>query len=184
MMGCRAAVLLVCVLLVFGPVWSGCAADVPADIQLAVYVKILKMDRNFKPRTPTVVAVLYQQTLAPSAALERAIVRWAGDGGTVRVVSIALDAAEVEQALGSVSADVFYVAPLRGVDIRQIAKIAQRRQIRTVTGVPGYARDGIGVAIGVRNDHPLIMINVEASRAEGAAFQAQLLRMAELVKGN
>jgi hypothetical protein len=183
MIRCRTAIPLICILLVLGAVRTGRAADVPADIQLALYVKILKMDRNFKPRSP-VIAVLYQETLAPSAALERAIVRWAGQPAALRVIPIALDAAELEPALGSVNADVFYVAPLRGVDIRQVAKIAQRRQIRTVTGVPSYTRDGIGVAIGVRNDRPLIMINVEASRAEGAAFQAQLLQLAELVKGN
>jgi hypothetical protein len=158
-----------------------CAAVVPVDVQMALFVKIWKLDRNFKTAPVTVVAVLYQESVLESVEARTAVVAWTQSAANIRVVAIALDRVSLDEALSNVAVDVFYVAPLRGVDIRQIARIAQKRQIRTITGVPDYAREGISVALGVRNDRPLVIINLEASRAEGAAFQAQLLQLAELV---
>jgi len=71
---------------------------------------------------------------------------------------------------------------MRGADIEQIVRIARARRIRTMAGLTDYLVIGLSVGIGVRNDRPRIMINLDAAKAEGAAYQAQLLQMAELVR--
>jgi hypothetical protein len=50
-----------------------------------------------------------------------------------------------------------------------------------MAGLIEYLRTGLSVGIGVRNDRPHIMINLAAAKAEGAAYQAQLLRMSEII---
>jgi len=41
---------------------------------------------------------------------------------------------------------------------------------------------GISVAIDVRNDRPLIVINIAGSKQEGSSFPAQLLQLARVVR--
>lgn len=157
-------------------------ADVPVAMQLTLFAKILRMDRNFKPRGDAVIAIVYQERVPESRASKLAVEEWVKSAPKMRVMPVPIDEHSLDEALGDIPADVFYVTPMRGADVRRIAAIAQRRQIRTMTGVREYTELGISAAIGVRNDRPLIIINLDASRAEGAAYQAQLLQLAELVK--
>lgn len=159
------------------------AAEVPVHVQLPLFANIWKLDRSFQPAGDTaVVAVIHQETNIASAAALREVAAWAGRTTAFRVVSVTLDAPNWEQALQTTAADVFYVTPMRGVDIRRIATIARRRGIRTMAGLTEYLQSGLSVAIGVRNDRPLILINLEAARAEGASYESQLLRLAEIVR--
>jgi hypothetical protein len=157
------------------------AADVPVSVQLSLYQKIWKLDRSLAARPALVLAVLYQETYAASSDARDAVMIWAQASG-VRCVFVAIDQKTAEAALHGVLADVFYVTPMRGADIQQIARIARARQIRTMAGLTEYVPIGLSVGIGVRNDRPLIMINLDAAKAEGAAYQAQLLQMAEIVR--
>lgn len=158
------------------------AGDVPVGVQLPLFVNIWKMDRSFKPSTPIVLAVLYQKNNVRSAAAFAEVMRWARKNPGIQITSVPMEEANWDALLATVYADVFYVTAMRGVDIEQIAAIARARRIRTMADLPDYLKHGLSVAIGVRNDRPLIMINLEAARAEGAAYQAQLLKLAEIVK--
>lgn len=157
------------------------AAEVPVSVQLSLYQKIWKLDRNLGTRADLVVAVLYQDTYAASTEARAQVQAWSGTS-RVRCIFVALDQKSAEAALQTVVADVFYVTPMRGADIEQIVRIARARQIRTMSGLTEYLLIGLSVGIGVRNDRPRIMINLDAAKAEGAAYQAQLLQMAEIVK--
>lgn len=173
-----AAVLLA----LFGLTADVRAADVPVDVQMPLFVNIWKLDRSFQARRPQVsMAVLYQENNAQSSAARAAVVSWASKTSAARVVSVSMDDAGWEKVLALADVDVFYVTPMRAADIARIAAIARARRIRTMTGTPEYVRQGIAVAIGVRNDRPLIVINLGAARAEGAVYQAQLLKLAEIV---
>lgn len=66
--------------------------------------------------------------------------------------------------------------------INLITKDEEERAGVIAEGVPLYVEAGLSVAIDVRNDRPLIVINVAASRAEGSSFPAQLLQLARLVE--
>jgi len=160
------------------------AAEVPVSVQLNLYHKIWKLDRNLANRSELVVAVLYQDTYAVSTEAKTAAMAWSGTS-RVRCILVALDQkTNVEALLQTVVADVFYVTPMRGADIEQIARIARARQIHTMAGLTEYLLIGLSVGVGVRNDRPRIMINLDAAKAEGAAYQAPLLQMSEIVTTN
>jgi hypothetical protein len=155
---------------------------VPVRVQLPLFTKIWKLDRSFSAPTVTL-AIVYQQSHGPSVKVKREVTSWIErEGRLIRAVSVAIDIEEGLDTLRTIDADVFYIAPMRGADIRRIAQIARERNIRTNTGVPDYVTSGIGVAIGVRNDRPLIVINVPGSKAEGASFPAQLLQLSRMVQ--
>ena len=63
----------------------------------------------------------------------------------------------------------------------EIGRIGRFRRFRTITGVPEYVDQGLAVGIGIRRDRPLIIVNLEQARAEGAAFSSQLLALARIV---
>ncbi|MEO8382047.1 MAG: YfiR family protein [Acidobacteriota bacterium] len=158
------------------------AADVPVPVQLALFEKIWKLDRSFPPRQEIVLAVLYQESYEASTAAKGLVLEW-GRRNKVRCAVVVMDEKDAWAALKGIEADVFYVAPMRGANIEEIARIAKARQIRTMAGLSEYVPLGISIGIGVRNDRPLILVNLDAARAEGAAYQAQLLQLAEIVRG-
>ncbi len=176
-----------CRIVIFGLLALIChnamAADpfVPVNMQLPLFRNIWKLDRNLDSRAKIVVAVVYQESHAPSEQVKTQVMNW-GDakGRHLNTIAVAIDGPEGLNVLRTVVADVFYIAPLRAADIEAIAKIARARHIRTNTGVTKYVEDGLGVAIDIRDDHPLIVINLHASQAEGASFPAQLLELARL----
>jgi hypothetical protein len=176
----RARVAILAFAVVFLLPYTTTAEEVPVSVQLSLYHKIWKLDRSLGTRPELVVAVLYQDSYAASTEAKAAVVAWSGTS-RVRCIYVPLDQKSSEALLQAVVADVFYVAPMRGADIEQIARIARARQIRTMSGLTEYVLIGLSVGIGVRNDRPRIMINLDAARAEGAAYQAQLLQMAEIV---
>ncbi len=174
-----AAVLLLTALFAFP---RALAADVPIPVQLALFTNVWKLDRNFEGHATATIAILYQEANAASVADKNAVLAWIAAQRSLRAVPVAVDGSVGIEILETVQADVLYVTRMRGADLARVARIARARDIRTMAGAPEYVRLGLSVAIGVRNDRPLIIINLDAARAEGAAYQAQLLRLAEIVR--
>jgi hypothetical protein len=159
------------------------AVAVPAATQMAIFQNIWKLDRNFNHEGITTVVVLYQKDHRASVTVKDEVYAAIQASDT----NVRCEIAEVgtpellRKAMAETGADVVYVAPLRAVDVAEIARMSRRRRIRTITGVAQYVDLGIGVGIGIRQNRPLIIVNLEGARAEGCAFEAQLLRLARIV---
>lgn len=152
-------------------------------VQLPLFVNMWRMDRNFANHDHVSLAVLYEETNALSSATKNAVLAWAHDHPAMRIDAIPMDNPAAYGTLQTLDVDVFYLAPMRAADIVRIATTARTRHIRTMTGERDFVVLGASVAIGVRDDRPHIIINLEAAKAEGAAYPAQLLQLAEIVKG-
>jgi hypothetical protein len=66
--------------------------------------------------------------------------------------------------------------------MKAVRELSRRTGVRTVTGVPHYVEDGLGIGIDLRGGRPEIMVNLVASRAEGGDLDAQLLKLARIVQ--
>jgi hypothetical protein len=157
---------------------------VPMDVQVALFATIWKLDRTFKPGPLVSVAVLYQQEYRPSAnaALQfLAAVQAAGLPIVCKLIDLD-EQGSVRERLPSAGVDVFYVAPLRAIDVTAIATISRANRIRTITGVPSYVVRGLAVGIGLSKQRPVIIINLRAARAEGSEFRAQLLKLSRVIE--
>jgi hypothetical protein len=51
----------------------------------------------------------------------------------------------------------------------------------TFSGVPEYVEEGISVGIDVKNNKPLIVINIKSAKLEGIDFNSQLLKIAKIL---
>ena len=173
---------------------GGCAAQsiaAPVEMHLPLLTKVIEYDRTFREKIHKVVklGVIYQKSWRPSAAVFDDVLSVASRtaftvcGVPVQVVPIDVSGADdVQELLGKYSIDLLYLAPVRGVSLEEIKSASAEQHFRTITGVPQYVEDGIAIGIDLRNDRPLIVINLTAARACGADLSAQVLRLARVVE--
>jgi hypothetical protein len=97
-------------------------------------------------------------------------------------VPIDLDqTADLSAALKLHRVRVLYVSPLRAYSVGTIYAATRTERITTLTGVPQYVEDGLAIGLDMKRERPEIVVNLAASRAEGADLTAQLLKLARVV---
>ena len=164
---------------------------VPVETQVPILAKVLEFNRKLAGHREgeLVIGILHQRrfrtSLNVAEEVNRAVSRLpAGvvQGRRIRTVAIPFDdQVDLASVLAREQIDVLYVAPLRAVDLDALKATCRASQVVTVTGVPEYVERGLAIGVGVKGERPEIVINLDASRAEGAELNAQVLRIARIV---
>jgi hypothetical protein len=157
---------------------------VPPQVQAAIISKLWQFDRNFVQHNPLTLAVLYETKFRISfVAAHDLCHEFEAAHLPVRCVLIDIsdDAVAIDHLIPP-GVDAAYVAPLRAVNVEALFVTLRARRIRTVTAVNEYVLAGSAVGLSLRGDHAEIVVNLRASRAEGADFSSQLLRLARIVE--
>jgi len=159
--------------------------------QVLIMLRILAYDKTLAERRPgdvVTIAVVSGTSAAGRAERERwragfALVPKVKVGGrSVRVVTFdygsrsAFEAAVAKHVPAAIIVTRDLEAPLP--DIRAVTRTNRALSI----GSERALRAGLSVAIVPRDERDEIMINLEASRAEGVRFAAGLLQLAKLVE--
>lgn len=160
----------------------------PVSLQFQLLYKALGFDRNRSDaEAELVLGIVYQSRYrtskllseeAAAAAAEQAPLR---GPGTTRIVMLDLDREPFEAQLARLRPGAVYVAPVRAVRIAELARVARKQRVTTMTGVPPYVMAGLSLGIGLRGDRPEILVNVTAAKAEGADFGSPLLKVSRVV---
>lgn len=175
--------------------WTAVAQEieVPEDIQVKLFAKILTFDRKIKERAgeEMVLGLVYQQKFRKSLNVKNRFEKYLRlhldqndtiEGIPVRAVSLDLeDFSQFHDRLSEEKVDIIYVAPLRAIDIEALAAVSRDLGITSMTGVPEYCGSGIAVCIGSKGGTPQIIINLQASQSEGADFGSRLLKLARII---
>jgi hypothetical protein len=159
--------------------------DVPVQIQVALFLKVLTFDRNLvvPPASELVVGVVFQSGYRSSVNAKNVAMtalQATGNSRKIRAIAIDLDRETLAAALPRYRPAVLYVAPLRAVEIGDLATTARNGNVTTVTGVPLYISLGLAVSVRLQGERPKLVINAEAAKAEGADFSAELLKLAQI----
>jgi hypothetical protein len=167
---------------------------VPVDVQVPVLLKVLTFDRRIADAKGEnlVVGVLYQSGYRLSSTVkDRFIDALSGAGSSgpanrpLRVVAIDADRKEsLGEAFTRLGVRVLYVTPLRAFDLPSLVAATRHTRTLTLTGVPDYVEAGLSIGLDLRQDRPRILVNLEASLAEGADLAAPLLDLATVVRRN
>lgn len=170
-------------------IWAQ-SMEVPVDVQINLYMKILNFDRNLTSRTQNnmVIGVIFQTKNKTSEEAKDQFISGIAkiSGGKIKEVSVRsveIDIASnpnLSTAIQGVNA--LYITPMRAVDIQQICTIAQSRKIATFTGVESYVEEGISTGIGSQGGKPKIRINLNSAKAEGVEYEATILKIADLIQ--
>lgn len=165
--------------------------EVPVDLQLNIFAKVLRFDRSLsdRPSEELVLGVLYQSRVRDSDLAKDQIVDLVRKAGLtvqdrpVKVVPLTAETpADLDKALEDSGIEVLYVGPLRAFNASRFAEVTRAHSVLTLTGVPQFVEDGLSIGVGLVADRPEIIINVDAARLEGADLQARLLQLARIVQ--
>jgi len=166
--------------------------EVPMDVQVPIFFKILSFDRNFKSRMngEIVIGVVYQgdvrASLNAADNFTEAVKKSSTpdlEGIPVRCVQIDLSA-EPDFASAAVKnkINIVYLTQLRSVDIGAISEACRTKQLLVLTGVPDYIETVAAVGLGLKGDKPQIIINLPLAKAEGVDFNSQMLKLAKVIQ--
>lgn len=164
--------------------------DLSVADQWHLFDNVPAFDRTFDERgaEPRVVGVLYRSQFRPSALArselddlyeENAVTL---GGRETRLVAIELTTTgELEGALIEEAVDLLYIPPRRGGVIADIARLSDEHRVATLTGVRDYVDLGVAVGIGLRGDRLEVLVNRDASRAQGMDLGSQLLAVTSVL---
>jgi len=168
------------------------ADGLPASVTATLMLKVLTYDRSLSERVsgaPTVV-VLYRpghsQSEATRSELQQALEVAAGrsnlSGGRPRLVKVAYtEPGKLEEELGGEKAAALFVCPGLEEAVDAIAKVTRRRHVLTFSGSRAAVESGLSIGLLRKGEKPLLMVNLQAARAEGAELDSAFLRLAEVI---
>jgi hypothetical protein len=163
----------------------------PVDLQFDLMMKVLTFDRSLRSRVgdELVIGVVCQKDVRESQAAKDALLAAARAPGAspwpdlpVRAIALEIGSpAELDSRLGREGVDIVYLASLRAVNIKTVVAVCQARKILSFTGVPAYLEAGASVGFDLREDRPVIIINLAGARRAGADFSSKLLRLIRVI---
>ncbi|MBI5497350.1 MAG: DUF4154 domain-containing protein [Deltaproteobacteria bacterium] len=169
------------------------AGGLPPDVRVLLMVKVLAYHRALPQRAgPTVeIGVTWRpgdpQSEAEAQATLEALAALASRLTLVnrpfRGVPLAFRSAEaLEEVAVRQRVVALYVCTGLEDDVTALSSVARRLSIATFTGSRELVRGGLGVALSERRGKPGLSVNLAAARAESVAYDAELLRVAEIIR--
>ena len=166
---------------------------VPIDVQMQLFFKIISFDRNFKSRIKNniTINIVYQKKFRNSLNALNEVLSFfdknmnyrSFEGFNVVVKPLAIESEnDLKNYMTSNLNDIYYICPMRAVNISSISVHSKNNKILSFTGVQEYVEEGISFGFGIKGDKPLIIINLETSKKIGADYSSQLLRLAKVIE--
>ena len=164
----------------------------PVKTRVAILLKAMTYDHNLKSRC--------------SGGLRIGVVGLAGDDTSLSIANETLKeiqrksaikvsglkisaelitasaAADIINAVSSKKLNVLYLSPRLKPMLNAVFKLAKKKKILVLSGESGHAKSGAAITAVMRDTKPKILVNTEAAVWQGAALDARLLRLAEVVQ--
>lgn len=166
--------------------------DVPMELQLRLFAKVLSFDRNLNERFKENinVAVLYQEKLRQSVLAKEQTKaffdhnswsEWDSTQATIHYIDVS-DSGDVEEKLQANNIKIVLLLPVRNYDVARLAAVCRSIGATSLTPAPDYLKMGLSLSITLKSNKPSILLNLSAAKAEGADFSANLLNIATIVE--
>jgi hypothetical protein len=168
------------------------SGELPPDRQVPILTRALAYDDNLKARAgdELVVAVLAKpgNSLSDQAAegVHRAFKGLAGikvQGLPLRAIRLNFTGgAHLVTAIQSQGIDALYLSPGLETDLGTILEVSKQQHVLSLGSRPDHINKGVSLGVFLIAAKPTICVNLGASKAEGAAFGSDLLRLAKVVR--
>lgn len=165
--------------------------EVPLPQQAVLILKILKFDRALRVRAgaTATLAVIYLENDHESEAVRtelqgalEAAARSVTFPLPVKVVRLPYSASQLDQDLAALKPAAAYVAPGLASQIQAISKATHQSHTLTFSSDPAAVRAGLSVGLVVKGERPALLVNLSASRAEGADLSSDLLHLSQVIR--
>jgi hypothetical protein len=185
--------LLLALSLAVVPSEAAPAADLPIRYQAVFLLRVLAFDRRLKVRTPDAasIVIVYQGGDDSSESVKNALT---GEIDTlakdvhvadlpIRVTSVAYRSPnDLEATIGRAKASALYLCPGLDSSVPIISTVTRRRSVLSFTSVESWLRQSISIGLVARGEKPAVVVNLAASKAEGAELDPALLRLSEVMR--
>jgi hypothetical protein len=142
--------------------------NVPVNLQVAIFKKILGFDKTLQEKGRIEVAVVYGDVATKDAIIEAF--------KDVGISAFPLKSDQASQGIGS--ATVVYVAP-GGVPPKQLCI---KNRILSISGVSSLVESGqVSIGLSVEGGKPKILINRGQLKEEGHVLADEVLKMAKII---
>jgi hypothetical protein len=166
------------------------AADLPLDRQVLILTRALAYDSNLKDRVGADVFIGVaakaggaQQGPDSIAAAFQAISGARIAGLPLKVTRLGYtNRAQFAASVQELGIDVVVVCPGLEGDLPAILELSHERHMLTVGTREEHLTKGASLGAFVVDGKPTIMVNLPASKAEGASFSLDLLRVAKVIR--
>jgi len=165
--------------------------EVPMPQQAVLLLKILKFDHSLEARAggTATIAILYVENNPESEAV-RVELQGALEAAThtvpfpipIKVVRLPYSASRIDADLAEVKPTAAYVAPGLAAQLPTLTKATRKSATLTFTSDEAAVRAGLSVGMVVRADRPALLVNLPASKAEGADLSSDLLRLSQVIR--
>ncbi|MBU2583915.1 MAG: YfiR family protein [Bacteroidetes bacterium] len=164
--------------------------EIPATIQISILLKTLSFDRKLSERSGDELnmLIIYQGNYTTSQLANKEVSEALNklsinkvEGIPIKYYFLNIDESNLLSAVIKYEINLIYVCPLRGISLKTITSISREKSIISFTGIPSYVESGISIGVGLKRDKPQIVINLTSSKAEGADFSSQLLKLSKVI---
>lgn len=182
------------VLLPLGVLLAGgrAGADPLVDRQAVITLRALAYDHNLGKRAggSLAVAVLFKEGHSGSVDSSRKWTEALAKLGALRVQGMPLqvvrlaytDAASLKGVVAAQGLDALFVCEGLEAEVDALKAVSRSAKVLTITGSADLVERGLSLGIVLSGDKNTILINPQASAAEGVSFSSDLLRLAKMVK--
>ena len=169
------------------------AEELSAAQQSLLFLRVLAYDRNLKTRSEGAlnVAVVYRGGNRDSEQARDAVVSALRDASKritvarlpIRAVAVEFTSPQAfENLLQSEKISAVYVCPGLGDVTFALSAVTRKRAALTATSIESAVRGGLSIGLLTREGKPELLVNLPATRAEGANLDAALLRLAQVLR--
>jgi hypothetical protein len=165
---------------------------VPASRQAVILLRALAYDANLKARARDAVniAILYRRGHADSERTAGSMAKAFGvleatqvSGLPILVSSLPFTSVDaLRKSLSGGGIDLMYVCGGLESELNAVMENTRHMKVLSVGSSPELVRKGLSIGVFEMDAKCTILLNLVASRSEGAAFAADLLRLAKIVR--
>jgi hypothetical protein len=168
------------------------ADEVPPDRQALILTRTLAYDNNLKSRAgdALVVAVVFRRGNPLSEGVAGPMLQGFRALEGVKVQDLPFHAlqlayagaAGLKSAVENQGIDVLYICPGLESEIGAIKEISHREHVLTIGAKEEFVKGGLSLGVFVVDAKNTITVNLAATKDEGAAFAAELLRIGRVIR--
>jgi hypothetical protein len=163
------------------------AAHAERATDVAIVFRVLAYDSNLRVRHDKVVTVAIAHRPGDSSSCARMVQSSVGEatfaGMQLKLVPSPYSSANTfESSLVAAGAVAIYVCSDLEDVAGAISTVSRKNSMLTLCTLETGVRAGLSVGIAVRDDRRRLLVNLPATRAEGAHLSPALLQVAELIQ--
>ncbi|MEW6775211.1 MAG: YfiR family protein [Bdellovibrionota bacterium] len=161
---------------------------VPVTIQVAILFKVLSLDKNVarKGAEELKVCVVFDSRNAESKKSREEFEAAVGAGKKVAGLTILLHSFDLASGkplasyLRETNTGALYATSGLGAQAEKIAEAAREAQATATAGEAALVEQGLATGVEAQDNKPRIVINLSASKAQGADFSSEVLKLARI----